>query len=387
MATRKKVFVANSFQNTISFDNWGKSNNNIFNLNTNNVGVNNINPEVLFDASGQAIISSLLVKLGVDAGSSNQGSGAIAIGFQAGMCNQDVSCVAIGFQAGMINQRGASVAIGYQAGMCNQDISSVAVGTEAGKFNQSSGAVAVGFQAGMCNQGVCAVAIGDQAGMTNQGINAVAIGTQAGMCNQGANACALGYQAGMNNQGSNSICIGAFSSSTFQNSIVINATGDISNPLVADTSNALFIKPIDISTGINNVLIYNAVSGKVSYSTSKTFIIDHPQEKDKYLVHACIEGPEAGVYYRGIGKIINNENTEIELPGYCKSFNSFTVELTPINKYISLYSTDVIDNKIKVFGPNGEFYFHVFGTRQSIDISPDKKTTCVIGESPYKFIC
>jgi len=32
---------------------------------------------------------------------------------------------------------------------------------------------------------------------------------------------------------------------------------------------------------------------------SKTFVREHPLNKDKYLVHACLEGPEAGVYYRG----------------------------------------------------------------------------------------
>ena len=29
---------------------------------------------------------------------------------------------------------------------------------------------------------------------------------------------------------------------------------------------------------------------------SKSFIIDHPTDPSKYLVHVCLEGPEAGVY-------------------------------------------------------------------------------------------
>ena len=382
----RKFLLANSFQNTISFDNWGRSNNNIFNINNNNVGVNNANPEVLFDMSGQALISSSIVKIGVDAGSVNQNVSTIAIGFQAGMSNQDVSSISIGFQAGMSNQGADAVAVGFQAGMSNQGAGAVAVGTEAGLITQKINAIAVGFQAGMSNQGTNAVAVGFQAGMSNQGIDAVAVGSQAGMSNQGAYAVALGFQAGMSNQGTNSICIGAFSSSTFQNSIVINALGDISNPLVADTSNALFIKPIDISTGINNILIYNSNSGKVSYSTAKTFVIDHPLDENRYLVHACLEGPEAGVYYRGISEIINNTSVEIVLPQYCKKFNNFSIELTPIGKYVSLYSTEVIANKFQVNGENGEFYYHVFASRQNIDVEPAKQNINVVGQRPYTYV-
>jgi hypothetical protein len=46
---------------------------------------------------------------------------------------------------------------------------------------------------------------------------------------------------------------------------------------------------------------FNEYNNSLLYNTSKTFIIDHPIKKDKYLVHACVEGPETGVYYRGKG--------------------------------------------------------------------------------------
>jgi hypothetical protein len=41
---------------------------------------------------------------------------------------------------------------------------------------------------------------------------------------------------------------------------------------------------------------YNALG---SASTVKTFIIDHPTDSNRYLVHAAVEGPENRVYYRG----------------------------------------------------------------------------------------
>lgn len=38
----------------------------------------------------------------------------------------------------------------------------------------------------------------------------------------------------------------------------------------------------------------------MTYSTStKTFVIDHPIVPQSYLVHTCLYGSEAGVYYRG----------------------------------------------------------------------------------------
>ena len=34
-------------------------------------------------------------------------------------------------------------------------------------------------------------------------------------------------------------------------------------------------------------------SGSNAGSANKTFVIDHPDDSDKYLVHVCLEGPEA----------------------------------------------------------------------------------------------
>ena len=61
---------------------------------------------------------------------------------------------------------------------------------------------------------------------------------------------------------------------------------------------------------------------------TKIFVIDHPTKNENYLVHACLEGPESGVYYRGIGKIINNNYAIIELPDYVAT--DLTVQITQI---------------------------------------------------------
>jgi hypothetical protein len=125
----------------------------------------------------------------------------------------------------------------------------------------------------------------------------------------------------------------------------------------------------------------------------KTFIIDHPSDENKYLVHACLEGPEAGVYYRGKATIQNGESIVIILPDYVEQLaTELTVELTPIYSndtiYGSIYETSEIENNhFTVYGKNGSFYWTVYGKKNDILIEPDKTNVNVLGEGPYKWYC
>ncbi len=397
-----KVFLPFRYYSVSTVDNWAKNSSNIYNINGGNVAVGNnyTNPQAQFDVSGQVLLKTSMFRIGEEAGASNQNTGSIAIGYQAGQCNQDLSAIAIGWQAGQFSQSFHTVAIGYQAGQSNQGagaiatgftagqinqgVNGIAIGYEAGQSNQGLGATAIGYEAGQSNQGLSAVAIGWQAGQVNQSANAIALGFQSGQVNQGSNAIAIGSQAGQSNQGSNSILIGQNASSTFPNSIVLNATGSV---LTADGS-GLFVKSMDTSTGFTNFLVYNTTSGRVSYNqqSTKTFIIDHPHESEKYLVHACVEGPEAGVYYRGKSVITNNEFVDLTLHPYITAFENYSVQLTPIGKYNKL-SSEFIDNTFRVYGDNGSFYWTVFATRENIETEPLKQLTNVNGQGPYKFIC
>jgi len=130
----------------------------------------------------------------------------------------------------------------------------------------------------------------------------------------------------------------------------------------------------------------------------KTFVIDHPCDKNKYLVHACLEGPEAGVYYRGEGKITNNKSTIIKLPYYVdKLASQLTVNLTPIYdsdtmdnglelETIILKSSRVKNNAFTVYGPTCEFFWTVYGKRNEINVEPLKRLTDIKGTGPYKWI-
>jgi hypothetical protein len=153
-----------------------------------------------------------------------------------------------------------------------------------------------------------------------------------------------------------------------------------------------------VASGLTNYLAYyNTSDSLLYYSTTvsndftKTFVIDHPSKKDRYLVHACLEGPEGGVFYRGKSEITNNANVTIYLPDYVdKLATDFTVQITPIysglTKNATLYTSEVEDNAFTVYGSNGKFYWLVHGKRCDIEVEPLKSVTDVKGTGPYKWI-
>ena len=48
---------------------------------------------------------------------------------------------------------------------------------------------------------------------------------------------------------------------------------------------------------------------------AKTFIIGHPSDDARYLVHATLEGPEGAVFYRGTAQL-SGGRARVELPRY-----------------------------------------------------------------------
>ena len=115
----------------------------------------------------------------------------------------------------------------------------------------------------------------------------------------------------------------------------------------------------------------------------------HPTNVNKYLIHVCLEGPEAGVYYRGKSEIINNKYVEIELPDYVEKLAfDFTVQITPIysGKIVTLNSGEVENNKFRVYGENSRFHWIVYGKRFDIEVEPNKLDVNVKGDGPYLYL-
>mgnify|MGYP000485260987 CR=1 FL=1 len=128
------------------------------------------------------------------------------------------------------------------------------------------------------------------------------------------------------------------------------------------------------STQVNfsgNVIAAGQVCGTTFCATSKLFDIPHPTKEKKRLVHACLEGPENGVYVRGR---LTGKNV-IELPDYWRGLvdpASITVNLTQIGS-----SQDLIVDKIEWgsrivirsgSASNIDCYYTVNATRK--DIAP-----------------
>ena len=338
-------------------------------------------------AAGNTGQGSYAVAIGSGAGNASQGSNAIAIGLSAGNASQGSNAVAIGAGAGQTNQGSNAVAIGTSTGQTGQGQYAVAIGSEAGNRSQGENSVAIGSEAGNYYQKDRAVAIGAGAGQTTQQQGAVAMGYLSGNTGQGANAVAIGPAAGQTNQGSNAVAIGnrAGEFSQYPNSIILNASGVALNT----TDSGLYASPLRsnaVSTQ-SGMLFYNTGTSEIQYiESSKTFVIDHPVDPDRYLVHACLEGPEAGVYYRGESKI-DQASVVVRLPEYVESLaRDFTVHVTPIGEPRLLGTSRVTGGQFTVYGPPGEFFWVVYGKRGSIEVEPMKKEVRLSGEGPYKWI-
>ena len=131
---------------------------------------------------------------------------------------------------------------------------------------------------------------------------------------------------------------------------------------------------------------------EIIYNTTKTFVIQHPEQEDKYLVHGCLEGPESGVYYRGVGVIENNISI-VTLPSYVsKLATDLTVNVTPIIDSIEsniplLAVLNVSNNSFTVKASSPcRFNWVVHGKRENIESEVSKRNVKVEGDGPYKYV-
>jgi len=137
-------------------------------------------------------------------------------------------------------------------------------------------------------------------------------------------------------------------------------------------------------TSVGPITSAAAICGASFCAASKLFDIPHPTKEKKRLVHACLEGPENGVYVRG--RLTGNN--VIELPDYWRGLvdpASITVNLTQIGS-----SQDLIVDKIewgsKVVIRSGsasniDCYYTVNATRK--DIAPFEVEQDVVEGKTY----
>ena len=137
---------------------------------------------------------------------------------------------------------------------------------------------------------------------------------------------------------------------------------------------------------------YNTSTNEITFAPTKTFVINHPIDSKKFLVHGCLEGPETGVYYRGKSKIeIDQENVTIVLPEYVDAFAyDYTVQITPIftgsRLSVPHQVTEVENGIFTVFGQPGMFYWLVHAKRADLNVQPLRSDVSIHGYGPYKWI-
>ena len=125
----------------------------------------------------------------------------------------------------------------------------------------------------------------------------------------------------------------------------------------------------------------------------KPFIIDHPVKENYYLIHACMEGPEAGVYYRGKATVLNRF-VIVTLPDYVDYLASdFTVHVTheidETEEIIQVSTTRVFNNQFRIYASAPcAVNWLVVGNRKNttFPIEPPKNTITINGEGPYKYM-
>lgn len=135
------------------------------------------------------------------------------------------------------------------------------------------------------------------------------------------------------------------------------------------------------------------VGWRVDGSSLKSFIIDHPTDPDRYLIHACTESPQPGVEYWGDVVLDGNGQAVVELPEY---FEALT---RPDGRYVSVNTcSDEIRNASATYPQNGRFTIHgAPGARVTwlvkairadaghMLIEPRRDQITVHGDGPYRY--
>lgn len=161
---------------------------------------------------------------------------------------------------------------------------------------------------------------------------------------------------GINNSSQGISNAGAISGAT-----TISASSTITGTAFSATSGTSFFQGI--------------VGTTLAISGAKMFVIEHPLDPKRALAHACIEGPEFGVYQRGSATIGRDGTVVVKLPVYVEALwreEDRAVQLTAVHdpkiKSGPLSATYPKDGEFMIVGPAGlQVWWQVNAIRADID--------------------
>lgn len=142
-------------------------------------------------------------------------------------------------------------------------------------------------------------------------------------------------------------------------------------------------------------------TGYSSLSALKSFVIDHPVDPDRLLVHVCSESPTAGVEYWGEA-LVSGGRTVVELPSYFEALTETTGRTVHLTQTLGCDDEDDPDFVQLAAGRirDGRFVVRVDtqdpvrvswlvkATRRNavFDVEPLRSDVNVAGSGPYRWI-
>jgi len=111
--------------------------------------------------------------------------------------------------------------------------------------------------------------------------------------------------------------------------------------------------------------------GNVGATGAKTFIEPHPSQAGKAIVYVALEGPEAGTYFRGRGRIHDGMGVIVVPESFrlVSSEEGLTVQVTPIGEAagVAVVSADLNTIVVRSARRELEFFYTVNGVRKAFE--------------------
>ena len=137
---------------------------------------------------------------------------------------------------------------------------------------------------------------------------------------------------------------------------------------VTGPGDAVYVKGNMYVSGTVDCLSTGRLEARHSVADSKPKLFDmpHPSTAGMRLAHACIEGPEVSVFYRGRCR----NSKEIVLPSYWKDLvhtNSISVQLQPVGAHQDIIVKRWDEEKVYLQSKGGmtiDCFYHIYAERK-----------------------